>query len=307
MKFVIVGAHSAVGRALAEALEDQEVKVVRATTVDHLDDGLDLLQETTLNGADLVFLAEVSSFTRQLAAGAARLSAPLINLSGVANHGGQLLWPTGGDIEQLRQPGLFRVPMGCVYGVVTLVRELQRWRPNRLRVVTFEGVAGAGQPGMDELSKLTRGLFSHQSLEPEVFYAPPAFNVLPSVEDGEDPFAADRQLEADIREGLRELDIEVGVTRTRVPVFTAEGAWIELCCEDAMALEDMRVAVDALKGLRLADSPGSTTLDAVDLDDGLVSRLRVERDRVDLWLSLDRLRHGGAWPAVVLAERFLAC
>lgn len=305
MKLVILGAHTAVGKVLAETLKERALdEVLAATTLDHLEGDLHLIDESTLSGAKLIFLASDDSFTRKIAQGADRMPVPLVDVTGDGHEGAKLVFPHRN--ESLRSSTLYRVPTGFVYGVVSILQALGEFRPRSAQLVTMEGAAGAGQAGMDELSEQTRGIFAQQSKEPEVFYAPVAFSVLSSVGAEDDPFDADLRLAEEVRTGLNDRDFDLHVVRTRVPVFTAEGASLTIQCEDAPdSTEAVLTALDSVKGLRLTKSDGVTSLEAADRDDVLVGRVRARGTRVDLWLSADRLRHGAAWPAAVLAETWL--
>ena len=307
MKLVILGAHTAVGRALAETLEDRalDTEVVKATTLDQLEGDLDLIDENTLNNAAIVFLASDDSFTRKVAQAASRVAAPVVDLTGGGHEGASLLFPFVGSGVQLQASKLFRVPVGFVYGVVAILRALEALGPVRARVVTLEGAAGAGQPGIDELSEQTRSVFSQKPKESEVFYAPTAFNILSSVGAEDDPFEPDLRFAEDVRGGLRDLEFDIDVVRTRVPVFSAEGASLEVECREPAEREQVVSALEAVRGLRYSKTLGLSTLEAADRDDLLVGRLRTRGRRIDLWLAADRLRHGAAWPAAVLAEMWL--
>jgi aspartate-semialdehyde dehydrogenase len=308
-RLVILGGHSEVASALVDALDDRgvEAELVCATTTEHIGPGLELIDERTLVGAELIFLAFEGDVASALAAGAARLDAPLVDLVGLLPRSAPLVFPIldPGVGARVAGAGPLRVPLGLVGPVVAALSALRAFEPSAARVVTFEGAARRDRAGMEELSAQTRAVFAGQSLAPEVFPGPVAFGVATSVGDEDDPFGPDDAFRADVRAGLGDERFDLRVVRTQVPVFTGEGASVEVELGDPPGLETVVDALSAARGLRAAGiAPG--TLEAVDRDDALFGRLRLEGGRLALWLSADRLRHGAAASAAQLAERLLS-
>lgn len=304
MKLVILGAHTAAGQSLAEVLGERgiEAEVVRATTTEHLDPQSVLVDADTLDGAQGIFLTFEGELAQTLAAGASRLTAPVVDVVGAAPRATPLIFPQlERDLRgRLAGAGLIRVPLGLVSAVVSAGRALRPFGVTAVRVVTFESAARAGQPGLDELAAQSRGIFTHQEVAPTVFPAPVAFGVVTTVGELDDPFGPDRAFAEDVAAGLG--DVEVRVTRTQVPVFTAEGAHVELTLKDTPDEQIVRESLDAARGLRASRQIAPGTLEVVDREDALYGRLRVDGPNVDLWLSADRLHHGAIIQAALVAE-----
>lgn len=312
MKLVILGAHSAVGEAVAEAFAERDIDtpVVRATTSDHIEVGLDLVDADLLSDALAVFVCFDNKLVRGLVerldpsgspgSQPGLLSIPFVDLVGLARSA-PLVFPRLDGPTPLG-PGFVRVPLGMVGPVTAALRALEAFGPERASVVTFEGVAGAGRPGFEELSAQTRGIFSQNEVAPEVFYAPLAFGVLSSLGDREEPFGPDTEFAEDIRAGLRSTTLDITVARTRVPAFTGEGAWIQVVLRDPPERETVIDLLSEARGLRRASTEAPGTLESVDRDDALFGRVRVQATSVDLWLVGDRLRQGAALSAALLAE-----
>lgn len=303
-KLVIIGAHSAVGKALAEALEDRDLgaEIVKATTAADLGLGLDLIDETTLAGASVVFLAAEGNLAEGLANGADRLGMPVVDLTGNLLPDAPLVFPA--FAAEVPRSGSMRVPLGMVSGVVAVLKALAPFGPTSARVVSLESAAAAGEPGIDELSAQARGIFTMQDAPSEQFYAPIAFSVLSSVGEEEDPFGPDMDFVEDVAEAVP--DVELSVTRLRVATFTAEGAVIEIELSEDPGEEMVTDTLAAAKSLRASSSTSPSVLEAAERDDLLFGRVRVRGTRVDLFLASDRLAQGGAVPAALLAERLLA-
>ena len=307
MKLVILGAHSEAGRTLSEAIEACEwpIELVRATTTAHLESDLNLIDESTLRNADMVFLTFADDFTDQLVRVASKLSVPMIDLTGRYRADAQLLCPPFEE-SSLLSAGLYRVPLGFAYPIAAVLKALGESSPIFASVVTFEGAAASGLEGIEELSEQTRGVFTQQSTDPKVFYAPSAFNVLPSVGQVEDPFGPDSELAEDILSLLSASEPTLSVMRTQVPVFTAEGAALTIELTTPMELTTIENCLDGVPGLQFGGEPGRTTLEAVDTEGVQVTRLRSVGRHLTAWLSADRLQHGLAWPAVALAQELVS-
>lgn len=305
MKTVILGAHTAVGRALANLLEERELEgeVVRATTAEHLDPSTVLVEGSTLGGAQVMFLAFEGELADGLVAGASRLSAPLVDLVGILPRSVPLVFPQlDPDLgRRLEGAGLLRVPLGLAGGIAATLRALSPFGPRVLRVVTFEGAGGMGEPGMEELSEQTRGIFSQREVEPRVFPAPVAFGVLGSVGGPTDLLGPDADLEADVSAAL-DRPLEVRAFRTRAPIFTGEGAALDVSLEDVPSLEMLEDTLASARGLRASRAEIPGTLEVVDRDDVTFARVRRRSDGIDLWLAADRLRQGAALQGALVAE-----
>lgn len=315
-KIVIIGAHGALGGALYEALADRGVdaEIVRATTTEHLGPSLDLLDVGTFDGADLAFAASSDDFSRTLARGASRLGVPLVDLAGVLPSSAPLVAPLfgGNPASKLLEAGAVRVPLGLVPAVAAVLRALSPFGPRAIRVVTFEGAAGADEAGMEALSAEARAVFTQRETGPSIFYAPLAFSVLSSVWEEHDPFGPDEVFAHDLRACLssfggapQDPGWSIRVVRTRVSLFTAEAASIEVELSDPPALEVLVETLAGARGLRESRTPAPSALEAVDRDDAIFGRVRLQAPLVDLFVAADRLRFGAAFQGALLAESFL--
>ncbi len=298
-KIVILGAHTALGEALTAALEDRaiEAKTQRAAPLEHIGPGLHPIDENVLDDAGLVFLAMDGPWAEAFAAGADRLAVPVVDLAGASPDGLRLfpvLEPGLGGL--LPQRGLVRVPAALPSAVVAVLRALAPFGPAGVRVVAMEGAAERDQPGMDELAAQTRAVFIGRDAPAEVFPGPVAFGVASTVGAEDDPFGPDARFAADIEAGS---GVRVRAARVRVPVFTGEAAVLELELSDPPGAETVRDVLAAARGLRLSRIPAPSSLDAVDRDDVLVGRIRMEGPRLDAFVAVDRIRASAAAGALI--------
>jgi aspartate-semialdehyde dehydrogenase len=310
---VVLGAHTAVGRAVVECLEERELDVVlrQATLTEHLGPGLDAIDEALLKQGDLFVLAFSGPIARGVAQGLAGMKKPVLDVRGDGEGGGLSLWPgldpsAGASLDPAAP---HRIPVGLASPVVAVLQALRAFQPRFVSVATYESAALFDQPGMDELSAQTRGVFTMNPPEPEVFPASVAFDIIPSAAPrGGDPAAAARALEAAVAEGAAALGLAVTVAATRavVPSFSADAAVVEVTLGEPPTLEVAREALEAGRTLRVGEDELMPSLDAVGRDDAQVGQLRLVGDRLRLWLTSDRLRRGSATQVALAVERWLA-
>lgn len=312
-KICVLGAHTAMAKALVETLEERELEVELdlVTTSDHVAEGLGVVSEATLAASDLVVLAFKGPVARKLADAARSLGRPVLDLSEELTEDKRARWVFPSlDVAERFDPTIFSlVPIGLGAPLVSVLRALAPFRPERAAVSTYESTAAGDQPGMDELSEQVRARFNLKDVEAKVFAGPIAFSCLPIVGGpGDSPFAADDRLRLAVEAGLESVlpDLEVFVTRILVPTFSADSATLVVDLAEAPDTEAIAKALDAARGIHYLDEELPSSLEAIGRDDALVGRLTVDGARVGLWLACDRLRHGSATLAVLAIERWLA-
>ncbi len=307
---VILGAHTLVARSLAQRLADRAIgNVVLATTSEFIEPDLDLIDEGLLRRSGLWVLAMAGDLPRRIADAMAARGQPVLDVAGVFDDG-PMLWPyleAGVSVASGLQAGLHRLAVGPAGPIGAVLRALSVFRPQVVRATTFESAAARGQPGLDELSEQTRAVFSLREVDVDVFPASLAFDAIPSLATGDDPPEdADQALVDQVLAGLHaagQPPVDLVATRVLVPSFVAEAAVLHITTEDSTP--ERTTVIDALRrgrGLRYVETVVVPSLDAVDRDDMLVSRVRTGRRHIDLWLTYDLSRAGSAVPAALLID-----
>lgn len=333
-RVLIAGAHTARAKALIECIEERDLaaEIVRATTTDHIEPDLVLLELPLLEASTALVLAADGDLMRALGLAAVKLGKPVLDLAGVfcadtaadpAGHPAadvREFWPMGDEAAARRaewQGRVVSIPDGPAFPVAAVVSALAALQPKRVAVTALESAALHDREGMDELSDHVRSVFAMKPPEGNVFGPSLAFDVIPSVASTAEGGAnADLRLERAIVRGLRAVGFaappDVWATRLVVPTFSAEIVVLEIelgagadTPADAPSEDDIRASLAGAPGLRFRDAL-VPALDAVERDDVLVSRLRVAPGRVGLCLAYDRLRRGGPTLAALWLEQMLA-
>jgi aspartate-semialdehyde dehydrogenase len=187
-------------------------------------------------------------------------------------------------------------------------------RIRRVVVATYQSVSGAGKEGMDELERQTKATYVHESLPPEQFTKPIAFNVIPHI----DRFMPDGSTKEEwkmVVETRKILDPDIAVhpTCVRVPVFIGHSEAINVEFERPLSVEQARELLRAAPGVtvidRREDGGYVTPRESVGEDDVFISRLRADPTvphGLAFWCVSDNLRKGAALNAVQIAEALIA-
>lgn len=307
-KVAIAGAHTELARSLAAAIGARDLPIDIASYTDsaNIDDGLELLGPALLEGTDLLILAAPGSLAAGLAKGLVARGKPVLDVAGETVETATLLWPflQADAGRQLHTAGAYAIAPGLAGPLVAVAKALAPLSPSRIIVDTAESAAVADRPGMDELMAQVRAVYTMQDPKAEVFSDQLAFSTIASAGlDGVPAEAADAALAALISAAV---DTPVVVCRSLVPTMCVDSAMVHVDLPEAL---DRGRVVDALRmtrGLRVVTEGVLTAADSIDRDDALVGRVHVDGAHVSLWLAADRLRHGGATPAALALEQWIA-
>lgn len=231
-------------RSLRECLQERELtaELVWATTTEHLESPLVLIDAALLASADLCLLAFRGPVAEGLAQELLRKKKLVIDLADVEPKA-PFLWPTLAQDDARQLGGYRRLPVGMALPLVDLLLALQPFSPEHATITTLESAAIADQPGLDELSEQVRAVFTMQDPTPKTFGVSLAFDVLPyGHEDG---------LKEAIWDGLRRAGARptaLALTRLLVPTFSADAAVVELILGAPPGKEALEEA--------LSDAPG---------------------------------------------------
>ena len=179
----------------------------------------------------------------------------------------------------------------------------------RVVVSSYQSTSGAGKAAMDELFEQTKGIYSNNSIEPEIFQTQISFNVIPQI----GPFVSSGYTEEEekmINETKKILDndIKVSATCVRVPTFIGHAESVNIEFENYISAEEASKA--------LAEAPGclvdlddkeyyATPIDCAGNDHTYISRIRNDdslENGLNLWVVSDNLRKGAALNTIQIAE-----
>jgi len=187
-------------------------------------------------------------------------------------------------------------------------------RIRRVVVSTYQAVSGAGAEAMEELRSQVPAVLSGQTVQPEVFPWPIAFNLFPHI----DVFLENGYCKEEMKMILETQKImaapEMRITATtvRVPVFVGHSEAVNVETEKKLTAEEARRLLAAAPGVVVEDDPARNLyplpIRAAGRDEVFVGRVREDFSvecGLNLWIVADNLRKGAATNAVQIAELLL--
>ncbi|MHB8530398.1 MAG: aspartate-semialdehyde dehydrogenase [Caulobacteraceae bacterium] len=183
-------------------------------------------------------------------------------------------------------------------------------RIKRVVVATYQSVSGAGNKGMEELWKQTKGVFVLGPSEPEFFEKQIAFNVIPAIGAFRDDGYTDEEAKM-WNETHKILDpaIALTVTCVRVPVMVGHSEAVNIEFHEPLDEDDARDVLREAPGIMVVDkreAGGYVTPKEVQGEFAVyISRIRNDptvTHGLSMWVVADNLRKGAALNAVQIAE-----
>ena len=160
---------------------------------------------------------------------------------------------------------------------VVLAPLQQRFGVERVNVVTYQSVSGAGKAAMDELYQETKSVIEQKSYHRQHFKRQIAFNVIPQVgtilDDGY------TQEEIKICKEIKKIvssDIQVTATAVRVPVMIGHSISLSLQLKQPFMLDEVKEVLIQANGVRVCPNDYLTPVEVVQSDDVHVGRMRLD-------------------------------
>ena len=217
------------------------------------------------------------------------------------------------DLEGYKKTKIIANPNCSTIQMVVALKPLHDLgKIKRVVVSSYQSTSGAGKDAMDELFEQTKGIYSNNSKEPEIFQKQISFNVIPQI----GPFSASGYTEEEekmINETRKILDkdIKVSATCVRVPTFIGHAESINIEFENYISSEEaLNILINAPGCFVDSENNDSytTPIDCVGTDHTYISRIRNDEsieNGLNLWVVSDNLRKGAALNTIQIAEILL--
>lgn len=223
------------------------------------------------------------------------LVVPEVNPSAVTNHRGIIANPN------------------CTTILMTLaVYPLHRVKPvQRLVAATYQSASGAGARAMEEVKTQSMAILQGQTVKPEIFPYPLAFNLFPHNSSLNELGYCEEEMKMvnETRKIFSAPNLRVTATCIRVPVLRAHSEAINLEFAEPFSVVQARDIMSHAPGVKLVEDWKSNhfpmPIEASGRDEVLVGRIRQDLSHangLELWLSGDQIRKGAALNAVQIAE-----
>ena len=321
----VVGATGTVGETIVQMLEEREFPVgklhllassesdgqsvpfrgknVRVRDVDAFD----------FSSVQLAFFAAGPAVTLSFAAKASAAGCMVIDLSGAlpsAQAPHVVPEANAQVLDSLKKPLQVSSPSPSATALAVVLTPLRGLMDiQRVNVTACMAVSTQGREAVSELARQTTALLNLHPLETSFFDRQMAFNVLAQVgkPDAQGHVPLEKRLVHELREVLGMPTLKVSASSVQVPVFFGDSFSVSLQLVGPVDLEAVNAALEAGAGIELVDADDYPTAvgDAVGQDVVYVGRVRHGVDdttELNLWLTSDNVRKGGALNAVQLAE-----
>ena len=223
------------------------------------------------------------------------LVVPEINPEAALNHDGLIANPNCSTAISLM--GLY--PFHKAFGLKSVI------------ACTYQAVSGSGAEALKELDDQLMAWSKGETLAPEVYPHPIAFNVIPHVDSfNADGFTREEMKLLNESKKIMNLDsLEVNCTCVRVPVRRAHSIAITASFENPIALEVAKQAIHDFPNVELVDNPEQSEYpmpinysEVVPCAVGRMRKTDIIPNGLSFWVTGDQLWKGAALNAIQIAE-----
>jgi aspartate-semialdehyde dehydrogenase len=205
-------------------------------------------------------------------------------------------------------PGLVGTPHPIALMLSTVFTAIERGGGlQEAAAVVFQPVSELGEPGIAELYQQTLGLLNFHDQPRELFDRQVAFNLVPDAAFGAGGVPGSGSTEGVERE-IRRITGErfpVSAAIVLAPVFHGHAAMTRVVLPKGRTIDDLKAALSAAEGIRLAEAGGAVTPVERAGEAGILAtgiRPAGAAGAFWIWLVSDNLTSGAALNAVRIAE-----
>jgi aspartate-semialdehyde dehydrogenase len=317
----VVGATGLVGRTMVQVLEERNFPIRKlallasprsaGSTLTFRGEPIRvaLLETFDFSGVDYALFSAGAAVSTAHAPRAARQGAVVIDNSSAFRMADDvpLVVPEVNPRAAFRHQGIIANPNCSTIQMVVVLKPLHdAFTVRRVIVTTYQSVSGAGKKGLNQLEDEIAG----RTVREMKFPYPIAYNILPQI----DLFSEGGYTREEIKmvretRKIMEADIAVTATTARVPVFGGHSESVNIQCERACPLGEVRAILEKAPGVVVLDDPSRNLYPmpttAYGRDEVFVGRIR--RDQtvehgINVWIVADNIRKGAATNAVQIAE-----
>ena len=325
----ILGATGAVGQEMLKVLEEYDIPVGKLLPLASAksaggtvrfkgeDVKIEEAREESFEGMDFVLGAVKNPMSRRFAPAIVKSGAVYIDNSSAFRMDPEvpLVVPEINGEDAFKNKGIIANPNCSSIITLMAVAALAKLSPIKSMIAcTYQAWSGAGQAGLVELESQMLALAEGKAVEPKVFPAQIAMNVIPHIGDELDNLYTDEEMKMQ-NEGRRILhapELAVTCTCVRVPVMRSHSISVTLRTERKISVDEARDAIRTFPGVRLIDDYQGrnypTPLDTSNQDLVWVGRVRedlTDANGLTLWCCGDQIRKGAAANAVQILKKMI--
>ena len=321
MNVAIIGASGVVGAAMLQVLNERKLPVDKlflfgtsrsaGRKLEYNGKSLTIEEYTPQifdRGIDIALFAVSGAFAKENAPIAAKKGCIVIDNSSAwrMDPAVPLVVPevNPGDIKAHK--GIIANPNCSTIQAVVALNPLHRaYNIRRIIYSTYQSVSGAGNAGISDLGRTSRGE------APQHFPYPIAGNVIPHIDKfQEDGYTLEEmKMVNETQKILHAPEIKITATTVRVPVTVGHSESVNVSFEKDFELADVRRILEEAPGIVVKDDITAadypTPRETAGTDPVYVGRIRRDfsaDNSLNLWVVADNVRKGAATNAVQIAE-----
>ncbi len=325
------GATGAVGREMVRVLEERKFPVDQVRFLASARSAgqaiwfagreieVEEMTEKSFAGVDVALFSPGASVSKQFAPAAAKAGAVVIDNTSAFRMESDipLVVPEVNpkDIALYKNRNIIANPNCSTIQMLVALKPIHdAARIKRIVVATYQSVSGAGQAGIDELSKQTASLLGMKDVVVKKFPHRIAFNVIPHIDVFLDNGYTKEEMKMvhETHKIMGDPSIRVSATCARVPVFYGHSEAVTIETEKKLSAAEVREILSKAPGVQVVDDVAKNTYplasEAAGQDDTLVGRIREDLafdNGISLWIVADNVRKGAATNAVQIAEALI--
>ena len=326
-KVAVLGATGAVGREMLKVLEERHFPISELVPLasersagkqlDFAGEKITIRKadENAFAGMDIVLGAAEDEIAKAMAPHIKKAGAVFIDNSHAfrLDKDVPLVVPEVNPEDVKWHNGLIANPNCVTIIAAVAANPISKLSPIKTMIAaSYQSVSGAGIGGIRELDAQMAALAKGEPItETKAFAHQIAMNVIPKVGSVKENGYSSEELKL-LYEGRKIMhlpEMQVSCTCVRVPVMRSHSIAITLSPERDLTVEEVRAAMLAAPGVKLADEPNSEIypMPLVTSDQDLVFVGRIRKDMalpngIALWCCGDQIRKGAATNAVQIAE-----
>ncbi len=325
------GATGAVGREMVRVLEERKFPVDQVRFLASARSAgqaiwfagreieVEEMTEKSFAGVDVALFSPGASVSKQFAPAAAKAGAVVIDNTSAFRMESDipLVVPEVNpkDIALYKNRNIIANPNCSTIQMLVALKPIHdAARIKRIVVATYQSVSGAGQAGIDELSKQTASLLGMKDVVVKKFPHRIAFNVIPHIDVFLDNGYTKEEMKMvhETHKIMGDPSIRISATCARVPVFYGHSEAVTIETEKKLSAAEVREILSKAPGVQVVDDVAKNTYplasEAAGQDDTLVGRIREDLafdNGISLWIVADNVRKGAATNAVQIAEALI--
>ena len=326
-RVAVVGATSTVGTEIVKILEERAFPVrelillesgkLIGAGVEYKDAELpvQVLEEYSFKGTDVVFFAAEDAVSREFAATAVQQGCVVIDSSPAfrMDEDVPLVIPEVNPHRIREHKGIIANPnCSTIQMVVALYPIHKRARIKRIVISTYQAVSDSGKPAIDELTEQIRDLYNFREITSQVYPHQIAFNAVPHIDRfcDNDYTLEEMNIVNETRKIMEDENIRICATSVQVPVFYSHSQSVNIETARKISPAEVRSLLRETPGVEVEDDPSRNlyplAVYATGRDECFVGRIREDlsvNNGIALWIVSDNIRKGSALNAVQIAEQ----